>query len=140
MNRFNVLFDQNTPPQLARTLEGFLSAERPAPRVVHIRDVLAIDATDEEWLAWTKSQAGSWIVVSENSRILKNPAELRAFEQSGARMLVTPKKYLTQERHIRAALLLWHWQAVEQTMAALDPPVVLQLPGTRRGRPSIVRR
>lgn len=140
MNRFNVFFDQNTPPQLARTLRGFLSAEHPEPRVVHIREVLSVTATDEEWLAWTKSEPGSWIVVSENTRILKNPAELRAFEQSGARMLVTPKKYLTQERHIRAALLLWHWKAVAQTMEALDPPVVLQLPGNRQGRPSIVRR
>ena len=92
MNRFNVFFDQNTPPQLARTLRGFLSAEHPEPRVVHIREVLSVTATDEEWLAWTKSEPGSWIVVSENTRILKNPAELRAFEQSGARMLVTPKK------------------------------------------------
>lgn len=140
MNRFNVFFDQNTPPQLARTLRGFLSTEHPPARIVHIREVLSPSASDQEWLAWTKAQPGSWIVVSENARLLRNPAELRAFEESGARMLVTPKKYLTQEKHIRAALLLWHWKAVEQAMAALDPPVVLQLPGGRRGRPSIVRR
>jgi hypothetical protein len=140
LNRFNVFFDQNTPPQLARTLAGFLSAERPVPRVVHIRDVLPITTTDAEWLAWTNAEPGPWIVVSENIRILRNKAELRAFEDSRARMLITPKAYLTQPRHIRSALLLWHWHAVEQTMASLDPPVVLQLPAKRSGRPSIVRR
>ena len=55
-------------------------------------------------------------------------------------MLITPRKFLTLERHVRAALLLWHWKAIEETMANLDPPVVLQLPGNRTGRPSMVRR
>lgn len=140
MNRFNVFFDQNTPPQLARTLRGFLSFERPEPRIVHIREVMSQASTDEEWLDWIRMEPGRWIVVSQDYRILRRPAELRALEQARANMLITPRKFLTLERHVRAALLLWHWKAIEETMANLDPPVVLQLPGNRTGRPSMVRR
>lgn len=141
MNRFNVFFDRGTPPALARTLEGFLSGESPRPRVVHSLDVFPDSArvSDEAWIAWVGAQAGRWIAISNDQRILRVPSERRALERHIGRLVIAPRGYLELPRHERAALLLWHWRAMEETFQNLTPPLTLKLPSNRKSKPGMVR-
>lgn len=137
MNGFNVFFDNNNPPQLARMLAGFLSAPGPAPLVVHLRDVLPPNAMDEEWLGWIGQQPGQWIAVSQDTRMLKNVAERRAFERHVGRIVLTPKALLSRPHNERAALFVWHWRSITEIMERAAPPTVITIPGKLRAKVSI---
>lgn len=134
VKRFNVFFDHNCPPAMARMLSGFLSDENKVPRVHALRDVLAKNTDDVDWIAWLKAQGGDWIVATGDYRIKRVPAERKAFAEAGLRMLIMPRSVLSMPHEQRCALLLWQWPRIVETMAASDPPVVIEMSPNRGGR------
>ncbi|MGB3624239.1 MAG: hypothetical protein WA989_00325 [Henriciella sp.] len=134
MNRFNVFFDHNCPPAMARMMAGFLSSERPQPRSVALSEVMDRRATDIEWINWVREQPGDWIVATENYRILRVPDERRAFMGAGLRMLVMPKSVLSLPHEKRCALLLWQWPRITRTMSEFDPPLAFEMSPKREGK------
>ena len=134
MNRFNVFFDHNCPPAMARMLQGFLTSERPQPRSVALGDVMDKRATDVEWINWVRGQGGDWIVITENHRILTVPEERRAFMAAELRMLVMPKSVISLSHEKRCALLLWQWPRITRAMGDFDPPVAFKMSPKRGGK------
>jgi len=134
VTRFNVFFDQNCPPAMARMLAGFLTAEKPQPRSVALSDVMDRRATDVEWIEWVSRQPGDWIVVTQDRRILRVDAERRAFMKAGLRLLVMPKSVISLSHEKRCALLLWQWPRITQTMSGIDPPAAFEMSPKREGR------
>lgn len=134
MTQFNVFFDHNCPPAMARMLAGFLTFEKPAPRSVALSDVMDRRATDVAWIDWVSRQPGEWIVVTENYRILRVPAERKAFMSAGLRMLVMPRSVLSLTHEKRCAVLLWQWPRITRTMADFQPPVAFEMSPRREGR------
>jgi hypothetical protein len=127
VTRFNVFFDHNCSPSMARMLAGFLSYAKPPPRVHALRDVLPINTPDVDWIAWLRAQGGDWVVVTENYRISTVPAERRAFADARLRMLVAPRSLLSLPHEKRCAVFLWQWPRVVEAMERFDPPVMWQM-------------
>ena len=134
MTKFNVFFDHNCPPAMARMLAGFLSYMKPTPRVHALSDVLPKDTKDVDWITWLKDQGGEWIVVTENYRIASVPAERQAFAEAGLRMLVAPRSVLSQPHEKRCAVLLWQWPNAVAAMERFEAPVMWQLSPKIGGR------
>lgn len=127
MTRYFVFVDNNASPLLAATLHPLL--ERNGTRAVHIRHVEALGprATDVMWIQYLHQQVGEWIALSGDLRMAKNRPEREALRSAKARVLFLSKGFLKQPVHRQCALLLWNWPQIEQHMAPLVPPVLLEI-------------
>lgn len=126
MTRFNVFFDNNCPPSMARTLQAFLNDER--RRVVHLKNVLPANVSDVDWIGFVSRQAGDWIVVTRDRRILTRSAERIALRRARLRLLAMSAGLLKLEHHEQMARLIQQWPRVEAAMALVAPPAGYRLP------------
>lgn len=127
MTRFHVLVDNDVSPLLAETLAPLLAKDD--RRATHIRytDGLGPAATDVSWIWYLHNEPGEWMAISGNIRMTRNPAERAALRAANARILYLSRGFLAHPVHRQCAVLLWNWPLIQQTMAPLTPPVLLEL-------------
>jgi hypothetical protein len=127
VNRFHVFVDNNASPLLAATLGALIGKD--GRRAVHIREIeeLGPSASDERWIRYVHRQPGDWIALSGDIRMSRNPAERAALRSAGARVLFLSRGFCAHPVNRQCAILLWNWPRIEQAMAPLTPPVLLEL-------------
>lgn len=117
---------------MARTLQAFLNDER--RRVVHLKDVLPANASDVDWIGFVSGEAGEWIVVTRDRRILTRSAERVALQTARLRLLAMSKGLLKLQHHEQMARLIQQWPRVESAMALVAPPAGYRLPPSWSGK------
>ena len=79
----NVLIDENLPPRLATTLDGFIRED--GHGASSLRDKYGPGVRDETWIADLGRDADDWIVISGDLRITRDRAIRTVFRSSGLR-------------------------------------------------------
>jgi hypothetical protein len=75
----NFFFDNNLAPKLARSLHVLVQPEH---KVVHLKDRFEPNVEDEEWMR-TLAREESWVIVTADVRIRRNPHEVAAWKEAG---------------------------------------------------------
>lgn len=132
MSRLHVFVDNNASPLLAATLGALIAKD--GRKSLHIREVeeLGPSATDEQWIRYLHRQPGDWLAISGDRRISRNPAERTALRSTGARVLFLSKGFLAHPVNRQCAILLWNWPEIQQAIAPLTPPALLELGPSKR--------
>jgi hypothetical protein len=75
----NFFFDNNLAPKLARGLSMLVEPEH---KIVHLTERFPPNAEDERWM---KTLAGeeSWVIITADVRIRRNPHEVKAWKEAG---------------------------------------------------------
>jgi hypothetical protein len=71
--------DNNLSPKIARALDCLT---QPKHSVRHLRDLFAPETPDVTWMQELARQ-GSWIILSADVAISRNPHEVRAWKEAG---------------------------------------------------------
>jgi hypothetical protein len=123
-----VFFDNCTAPTLASTLDGFL--KHSGSSAYHIKDLpCGRDAADVEWIQMLAADPpGTWIVITGDGRIRKNPAERLAYRQAQLGGFVLAPAFQKTPMNQVASFLLWRWPDVEQLARLTRPPYLFELP------------
>jgi hypothetical protein len=120
----NVLFDNCTSPVLAASLDGFIRSS--GDRAFHISEAPGLPkgrhTPDLEWIERLRQASESWLFISGDRRVLKNPAERAALRSAGLHGFILPAAYQKTPIHQLAATIVWKW------------PEILQVTSLRRGR------
>lgn len=74
-----LFFDNNLAPRLAHGFREFVAGEH---EVIHLRDRFQPNASDVDWMRMLAAEP-SWVVVSGDVRIGKNPHEIAAWKAAG---------------------------------------------------------
>ena len=128
-----VLLDNCTSPVLATTLDGFVRHFGHAAH--HIKDLpCGRHAADVDWIGMLGADLATWIVVTGDTRILRNPAERAAFRSAGLRGFVLSPAYQKTPLHQCASFLLWRWPEMEQIMNLVGGAALYELPMHRSSR------
>jgi hypothetical protein len=129
-----VFFDNCTSPTLASTMHGYL--QHYGHSASHIKDLpCGRHAPDVEWIKMLgEDKADTWIVVTGDTRIQKNPAERLAFRLAHLRGFVLAPAYQKTPINQQAALLLWRWPDIEQLAKLTGAPFLFELPMNKSSR------
>jgi exonuclease III len=71
--------DNNLSPKVARALNCLVE---PQHSVIHLKDKFLANATDVDWMR-KLAEEQSWIIVSGDVNISRNPHEVRAWKAAG---------------------------------------------------------
>jgi len=71
--------DNNLSPKLAKCLHVLVE---PTHEVIHLKDRFAANTSDETWMRALATEE-DWVIVSMDTRITKNPHEIRAWQEAG---------------------------------------------------------
>lgn len=71
--------DNNLSPKLARCLHVLV---QPDHEVVHLKERFAANTPDETWMR-TLAGEEDWVIISMDTRILRNPHETKAWQEAG---------------------------------------------------------
>ncbi|NHT76075.1 hypothetical protein G8E10_10045 [Rhizobiaceae bacterium CRRU44] len=125
-----VFFDNCTAPVLASTLHGFISHY--GHSAFHIKDVPGLargrSAPDVDWIELLRSAQDTWIFISGDGRILRNPPERVALRSSGLHGFILAPAYQKNPMHMNAALLISRWPDIEQITQILSAPSMHEIP------------
>jgi len=126
----NVFFDNCTAPLLATTLDGYIS--HLGHRAFHIKDISKLpkgrDSDDEEWIAYLVDDQVTWIFVTGDGRVLKNPATRAALRSSGLHGFVLAPAYQKTPLNQLASTLVWKWPELEKITNLLAAPTIHEIP------------
>lgn len=128
-----IFFDNCTPPPLAETLDGFVRHLDHSAH--HIKDLpCGRNATDIQWIEMLAADNRSWIVITGDGRIYKNPPERAAFKQAGLFGFVLAPAFQSFPMNQRASFLLWRWPDMMQAIRLFAAPALVELPAHRTSR------
>ena len=127
-----VLFDNCTSPVMARTLHGFISGE--GDEAIHIRELPLDHPSDLEWMNYIRHEGSDWLVVTGDHRLSRNKAERIAFQRARLKGVVLANAYQKSPMSRRCAALIAQWPRLIETMAQLEPPVLLEISINLSGR------
>ena len=126
----NIFFDNCTSPILATTLNGFVKHQGDV--AWHIRDLPNLlngrHSTDLEWITHLRDQPDSWIFITGDRRILKNPAERAALRSAGLHGFVLAPAYQKSPIHQLASAIIWRWPDILNITKILAPPSMHEIP------------
>lgn len=126
----NVLFDNSTSPVLAATLDGFIRSF--GSRAFHIKDAANLKggrhATDLDWISYLQAHPESWIFITGDGRVLKNPAERAALRSAGLHGFVLAPSYQKTPLNQVAATIVWKWPEIEAVTKLVAAPSMHQIP------------
>jgi hypothetical protein len=71
--------DNNLSPKLAKCLHVLTQPEH---EVVHLKELFAANTPDEVWMRALAAEK-DWVIVSMDTRITKNPHEIKAWREAG---------------------------------------------------------
>jgi hypothetical protein len=72
-------FDNNLSPKLARSLNLLV---QPDHEVIHLKEKFEASTSDETWMRGL-AQELDWVIISADTRISKNPHEVKAWRAAG---------------------------------------------------------
>lgn len=91
-------------------------------QVEHLNDHFAVDTADEVWIPEVTRK--SWIIVSADFRIRYRAAEIEAFRDCGARMLLLNQKLTPTER---IEVFVAAKAKIELTLRKVKPPWIARI-------------
>jgi len=128
----NVFFDNCTAPVFAAVLDAFFRETRAAHRAFHIRDVPGLPrgraTADVDWIAHLRMSPDTWIFLTGDPKMRRNPAERAAIASEQMHGFVLEKAYQKSPAHQVCAALIWKWPEVEQICHLLQPPSIHEVP------------
>ena len=71
--------DNNLSPKLARCLHVLVQPEH---EVIHLKERFAANTPDVTWMR-TLAGEDDWVIISMDTRISRNPHEIRAWKEAG---------------------------------------------------------
>jgi PIN like domain len=101
-------FDNNMPPPLVRAIGELEKASEDPNMVVHLRDRFAPDTPDVTWIKALGAER-DWVIVSADLRITRNPAERKAWKESGLTAFFLKPGWAEQRTWVYAAKLITWW-------------------------------
>lgn len=110
-------FDNCMSPHHAVGIRGFAEIQRHEIR--HLRERFDEDTRDVEWIT-ALGKESSWIVISGDMRITRNPVERRAWHESGLTAFFFSHGWSESSYWNKAADLVHWWPDIAQT--ARDHP------------------
>jgi hypothetical protein len=126
----NVLLDNCTAPVFAATLDGFISSF--GHRAFHIKDVPGLPngrhSTDLEWISHLQESGDSWIFITGDGRVLRNPAVRAALRSADLHGFVLAPAYQKAPLHQVAATIVWKWPEIEAITNLVDTPSMHEIP------------
>lgn len=84
--------------------------------LTHVRDFHEARTTDETWIPKFAAEGGV-AILSADARLLRRPHQLLAIQESGLICVMLPSKWVESKRHVQAAVLLYHWPAIEAAIS-----------------------
>lgn len=129
----NVLIDENLPPRLARTLDGFIRDD--GHRAYALREKYGPSVGDERWITDLHRDADDWIVVSGDLRIARDRAIRVLFRSSGLRGFFLGRGWhRSLKLHEKAGLLLVRWPEIEQQAQLVAGGACFEVPLRRSAK------
>ncbi|MBZ9773039.1 hypothetical protein [Mesorhizobium sp. CO1-1-8] len=126
----NVLFDNCTAPLFATTLDGFISHY--GHRAFHIKDVPGLPggrrSADIDWIKHLQSAPETWIFISGDGRVLRNPAERAALRSAGLHGFILAPAYQKTSMNQVAATIVWKWPEIEGVTKLVAAPSMHEIP------------
>jgi hypothetical protein len=119
-----VLFDNNLPPRVARSLNELFAGEH---EIVALRDKFAQTIRDVDWIQQL-SREGTWVVVSGDRRITRNRAERNAFRNSRLIGFFLAKGLYKSKVPKQAERLLALWENMEKIVGVVQSGAMFELP------------
>lgn len=104
-------FDNNISIRIANAineLEG-----RDGNTVTHLRTKFSQSATDIEWMK-KLGQEGSWVVITSDRNIIKNPLERRAWLESGLTVFFLKENFKNHPFWDQAWQLIRRWEGIRK--------------------------
>ena len=121
-----VLFDENLPPALARSLSALFAGKH---EVIHIRDRFGPGVKDVEWIGQLSSE-GRWVVISGDRRITRNRAEYNAFRNSHLVGFFLSRGLYKSPIVKQMERILALWQTMETQAGIVQGGAMFELPMT----------
>lgn len=135
----NFLFDHNTPPSWARSLDSLSKDkfDQKVGQVISLRDKFPINAKDTDWLN-TLGEEGNWAVVSCDF-FRKTKAERELIRQHGLSVFVLGKSWTDKHQFWprTAQLIMWWPRIVEQANSVSN--AAFEVPWRVSGKFSLIR-
>lgn len=129
----NVLIDENLPPRLATTLDGFIRED--GHGAYSLREKYGPGVRDETWIADLRRDADDWIVISGDLRITRDRAIRTVFRSSGLRGFFLASGWRRSLRlHEKAGLLLMRWPEIEQQALLVAGGACFEVPLRRSAK------
>jgi len=122
-------FDANVSSNLAQMLRAL------GVPVVHLYQHFRKDAPDEQWIPWVGKQG--WVIITNDGRILKNPAERAALERANIKAVFLFRGFSQMKRWPQARWLLRWWPRITNAVCQVAPGTNLYI--NRMGRVSELR-
>lgn len=112
-----VLFDNNMPPVLARTLNELISID--GHTALPLRDKFPTNISDIEYFT-ELGKDKDWIVISKDNKNAKRTPERNAIMASGVLAFYLAPSVEKQKIHEQAATIIWHWETILQNRRSLS--------------------
>ncbi len=129
----NVLIDENLPPRLATTLDGFVRED--GHRAYALRGKYGAGVQDSDWIIDLSNDADDWIVISADLRITRDRASRVVFRSSGLRgFFLSAGWRKSLKLHEKAGLLLMRWPDIEQQAGLVAGGACFEVPLRRSAK------
>lgn len=103
-----------------RIVEALRILDR-ANEIVHLRDRFPENTADAEWI-FALAKEGGWVVVSGDLRITRNPAERKAWQESGLVAFFLEKSWANLTLWDQAWRLFKWWPEIVAQASRISPP------------------
>jgi predicted nuclease of predicted toxin-antitoxin system len=121
------IFDNNLPPRLARALnelEGPHGIE-----VVHLREILPENTDDITWMKHFSKESDCFVITKDRN-IRKNPHEVKAWQESGLRIVFLQKSWFNHELWEISWRMIKRWQDLIKAVKRMKRNQTIILPLT----------
>ena len=121
-----ILVDHCVAPALARSINGVVQKDG------HLVEALVdqfgrSDISDITWMSQLGTEGGWWILTDDH-RIRRNPAELKAFKDANLRGLFLAPAYRKVSTIEKTGRLLMRWSYLEALEPVLAPGSMILVP------------
>lgn len=121
------IFDNNLPPRLARALnelEGQHGIE-----VIHLRDIYPENTDDITWINELSNEPNCF-VITKDKNIRKKPHELKAWQESGLKIVFLQKSWFNHDLWDISWRLVKRWKDLKTAVNKMKRNEALILPIT----------
>ena len=114
----NLFLDNDLAPRHARAIDA-LEGEH-GNTVVHLREKYPANTPDVDWMT-ALAKEGSWVVITADYRISKNPHELQAWKEAGLIVFFLRKSWLSIGFWDQAWQLIKQWPRIPSVASGARP-------------------
>lgn len=132
----NYFLDNTLPPRLARALNVLVedaSRSRIEDHVLHLTEKFPPDTPDIDWINQL-ADAGDWVIIRGDVRIMRNAHERRAWQQSRLTAFFLKKGWSQQRFWLQAATLVRWWPDIMLQARKVAPGAGFLVPFKYNGK------